>query len=141
MSRRALDRGVSDAPRLAAAPAEPLAPDASLRRYLRLTGGPRPAVLMDAPAPDDIGAFIRIALHLTRIEVSAQKILAADPVVGLLLEEGLGDRLLTCGWDTSSPTLPGRAGEAAEGAGSLILDNVVALVAMQRAAPPPDLAA
>ena len=42
----------------------PLAQDASFRRYWRLTGGPVPAVLMDAPPPDDIRPFLRIAAHL-----------------------------------------------------------------------------
>ena len=41
--------------------AEPLAQDASFRRYLRLTGGPRPAILMDAPPPEDIRPFVRVA--------------------------------------------------------------------------------
>ena len=38
----------------AGACATPLAPGASFRRYLRLTAGPRPAVLMDAPPPEDV---------------------------------------------------------------------------------------
>ena len=41
------------------ADAEPLAQDASFRRYLRLTRGPRPAILMDAPPPEDIRPFVR----------------------------------------------------------------------------------
>ena len=40
--------------------ARPLAQDASFRRYLRLPG----AVLMDAPPPEDVRPFLRIAAHL-----------------------------------------------------------------------------
>ena len=42
------------------ADAEPLAQDASFRRYLRLRGA-RPAVLMDAPPPEDVRPFLSIA--------------------------------------------------------------------------------
>ena len=45
---------------------EPLAQDASFRRYLRIRGD-RPAVLMDAPPPEDVGPFLRIAAHLRSI--------------------------------------------------------------------------
>ncbi|HEY6434476.1 MAG TPA: phosphotransferase, partial [Acetobacteraceae bacterium] len=79
----------------AAANATPLAPDASFRRYLRLTGGPRPAMLMDAPPPEDVRPFLRIAAHLTGIGLSAPQIIAADPENGLVLEEDLGDPPLT----------------------------------------------
>ena len=47
-----------------AATVAPLAQDASFRRYLRISHGPRPAVLMDAPPPEDVGAFLRIGEHL-----------------------------------------------------------------------------
>ena len=73
--------------------AAPLAQDASFRRYLRLTGGPRPAVLMDAPPPEDIRPFVRIAGHLAAIGISVPEIIAADEAAGLLLEEDLGDAL------------------------------------------------
>jgi aminoglycoside/choline kinase family phosphotransferase len=77
----------------AAARAEPLAQDASFRRYLRLIGGPRPAVLMDAPPPEDIRPFVRIAAHLGRIGITVPEIIAADESEGLLIEEDLGDEL------------------------------------------------
>ena len=78
-----------------AAQGEPLAQDASFRRYVRLIGGPRPAVLMDAPPPEDIRPFVRIAGHLAGIGVSAPEVFAADETQGLLLEEDLGDELLS----------------------------------------------
>jgi N-acetylmuramate 1-kinase len=77
----------------AAAHAAPLAQDASLRRYLRLTGGPRPAVLMDAPPPESVRPFLQIAAHLTGLGVSVPEIIAADEHTGLVLEEDLGDAL------------------------------------------------
>lgn len=110
----------------AAAHAAPLAQDASFRRYLRLTGGPRPAVLMDAPPPEDVRPFLRIAAHLTAIGLAVPDIIAADASNGLVLEEDLGDDLLSTSW----PPLP-QQGDAA----------IDVLVAMQRAAPPADLPA
>ena len=80
--------------------AEPLAQDASFRRYLRLTGGACRAVLMDAPPPEDIRPFVRIAGHLAGIGISVPEIFAADEAHGLLLEEDLGDNLLSLVVDT-----------------------------------------
>ena len=102
-----------------AAQAEPLAQDASFRRYLRLTGGPRPAVLMDAPPPEDVRPFVYIARHLAALEVSVPEIIAADEERGLLLEEDLGDALLSA--------LP------------LLREAIDTLIAIQRAPPPPGL--
>lgn len=75
--------------------AVPLAQDASFRRYLRLSGGPRPAVLMDAPPPEDVHTFLRTAAHLAGIGLSVPEIIAADESAGLVLEEDLGDTLLS----------------------------------------------
>ncbi len=109
-----------------AARAVPLAQDASFRRYLRLLGGPRPAILMDAPPPEDIGPFVRLARHLAAIGLSPPEVIAADPELGLLLEEDLGDDVF--------PVLlsPATAGELFDAA-------VEVLLAMQRADPPPGL--
>jgi hypothetical protein len=70
---------------------EPLVQDASFRRYLRLRGGPRPAILMDAPPPEEIRPFLRIAGHLAEIGLSVPDIFAADEAAGLILEEDFGD--------------------------------------------------
>jgi aminoglycoside/choline kinase family phosphotransferase len=107
---------------------EPLAQDASLRRYLRIAGD-RHAVLMDAPPPEDVRPFLRIAAHLRSVGLSAPAILAADEVHGLVLEEDLGDDLLSLLLDRGDPPDP-------------LLDAAVdALVIMQRAAPPDGLPA
>jgi aminoglycoside/choline kinase family phosphotransferase/CTP:molybdopterin cytidylyltransferase MocA len=107
----------------------PLAQDASFRRYLRLVGGPRPAVLMDAPPPEDVRPFLRVAAHLSGLGLSVPTILAADPAAGLVLEEDLGDALLSARLDQGAD--PQALFDAA----------VDALVVMQRAAPPADLPA
>jgi aminoglycoside/choline kinase family phosphotransferase len=75
------------------ADAAPLAQDASFRRYLRVSGGPRAAVLMDAPPPEDVRPFLRIAEHLAGLGISVPEIFAADVAAGLVLEEDLGDAL------------------------------------------------
>ncbi len=106
-----------------AATVVPLAQDASFRRYLRVEGG---AVLMDAPPPEDISPFLRIAEHLAGIGVSVPRIVAADPETGLLLEEDLGDDLF------SSILTP-------DNADMLFGAAIDTLAAIQRAAPPPDL--
>ena len=87
------DAGWSDATR------EPLAGDASTRRYDRLTdpasGGT--AVLMIA-APEDeasVAAFTRLAGALTDAGLSAPRILAKDIPACLLLIEDLGDDTFT----------------------------------------------
>ncbi|MDR3535603.1 MAG: phosphotransferase [Acetobacteraceae bacterium] len=110
----------------AAAQAAPLAQDASFRCYLRLTGGPRPAVLMDAPPPENVRPFLRIAAHLASIGLAVPEIIAADPNAGLVLEEDLGDALFS--------TVLSEATQA-----ELFDAAVDSLIALQRAAPPPDL--
>jgi aminoglycoside/choline kinase family phosphotransferase len=101
----------------------PLAQDASFRRYLRIGGG---AVLMDAPPPEDICPFLKIAAHFAQIGLSVPKILAADPEAGLLLEEDLGDDLFAAIMTpANAPALFDAATDA--------------LIAIQRAAPPPNL--
>ncbi len=72
----------------------PLASDASFRRYWRLQGGPHRAVLMDAPPPEDVRPFVRVAAHLAAIGVSTPAVLAADAEAGFLLLEDFGDGLL-----------------------------------------------
>jgi N-acetylmuramate 1-kinase len=130
MSREALIAGFLACHGYGAARQEPLAQDASFRRYLRLTGGPRPAILMDAPPPEDIRPFLRIADHLAGTGVSVPEMLAADEVAGLLLEEDLGDDLFAQ-FVASPPPIPLPQGEG--DAGVLFDAAIDALVAMQRA--------
>ncbi len=70
----------------------PFAHDASFRRYFRLAGGPKPALLMDAPPPqEDVRPWCRIARHLDRLGLSAPAIYEADEARGLLVIEDYGD--------------------------------------------------
>ena len=75
---------------------EPLAGDASFRRYFRiLHDDGRRAVLMDAPPPhEDPRPFVAVAEWLSSIGLAAPDILARDLDQGLLLLADLGnDRL------------------------------------------------
>jgi aminoglycoside/choline kinase family phosphotransferase len=78
-----------------AARRSPLAGDASSRRYERLIDGARRAVLMDAPPPEDVSAFLRIADLLRGLGLSAPAALAADVKAGLLLLEDFGDAVFS----------------------------------------------
>jgi N-acetylmuramate 1-kinase len=70
----------------------PLAGDASVRRYERLTRGPRPAILMDAPPERlDVQPFLAVQAVLRALGLSAPGLIAAAPEHGLLLLEDLGD--------------------------------------------------
>lgn len=76
-------------------PIQPLAGDASSRRYDRLYLGTRPVVLMDA-APETgerLGPFLAIAAHLEGLGLHPPAILAEDRDQGFLLLEDLGDDL------------------------------------------------
>ncbi len=71
-----------------------LAGDASLRRYERLDGGPSPALLVDAPPPEDTALFVRMADWLATNGLLAPEVHAADEASGLLIVQDLGDELL-----------------------------------------------
>ncbi|MFL6735419.1 MAG: aminoglycoside phosphotransferase family protein [Sphingomicrobium sp.] len=71
---------------------EPLAGDASFRRYFRVIAEDRRAVLMDAPPPhEDPRPFIAVAQWLSGVGLSAPEILAKDLERGLLLIDDFGD--------------------------------------------------
>ena len=85
----------------------PLAGDASFRRYFRVVGPGRSAVLMDAPPPhEDPQPFVAVAQWLLSRGLSAPEILASDLNRGLLLLSDFGDARLR----VHRPfRLPGRA--------------------------------
>jgi aminoglycoside/choline kinase family phosphotransferase len=71
---------------------DPLAGDASFRRYFRVVGDGRSAVLMDAPpAHEDSRPFLAVANHLIDLGFAPPRILAADLAQGLVLLEDFGD--------------------------------------------------
>ena len=79
----------------AGATIEPLAGDASFRRYFRVIGDGRSAVLMDAPPPhEDPRPFVAVAEWLASVGLSAPEILGRDLDKGLLLLADFGDERL-----------------------------------------------
>lgn len=77
-----------------AARRDPLAGDASARRYERLTLSGTTAVLMIAPPGDEILRFRNVDAWLLAHGFSAPRILSCDAQAGLMLLEDLGDDLL-----------------------------------------------
>ena len=74
---------------------EPLAGDASFRRYFRVIGDEAQCVLMDAPPPhEDPRPFVAVAEWLSSVGLSAPRILGRDLDKGLLLLSDLGDARL-----------------------------------------------
>lgn len=74
---------------------EPLAGDASFRRYFRVIGEGRSAVLMDAPPPhEDPRPFVAVAEWLASVGLSAPEIISRDLDQGLLLLADFGDARL-----------------------------------------------
>ena len=71
---------------------EPLAGDASFRRYFRVREAARVAVLMDAPPPqEDPRPFLAVARWLGERGFAAPAVHAADVERGLVLLEDFGD--------------------------------------------------
>lgn len=71
---------------------EPLAGDASFRRYFRIRRGEASAMLMDAPPPnEDPAPFLRSAKWLDANGLRAPHILAEDAARGLVLIEDFGE--------------------------------------------------
>jgi len=75
---------------------QPLAGDASFRRYIRVNKGDQKAMLMDAPADkEDVRPFVSVAEYLTKKAFSAPKIYASHVPNGLLLLEDFGNDSFT----------------------------------------------
>ena len=71
---------------------EPLAGDASFRRYFRIRRGEKSAMLMDAPPPnEDPAPFLRAAKWLDANGMRAPQILGEDTARGLVLLEDFGE--------------------------------------------------
>lgn len=94
MTRAERRRAFLSAHGIAEAALEPLAQDASARRYFRLTD--RGMLLMDAPPPGEKPeAFLRITGHLAALGARVPAIHASDADEGFILLEDLGDRTFT----------------------------------------------
>src|SRR4051794_29446300 len=113
----------------AGAARQALPADASQRRYARLSGGPEAALLMDAPPPENVRPFARLARHLHAAGLSVPRIIAEDAEAGFLLIEDFGDATHAALLDGGVDPVPLYA-EAAE-----------ALAALHAAPVPPGLPA
>lgn len=69
---------------------EPLAGDASFRRYFRVHGERGSAMLMDAPPQEDTAPFLAVARWLETSGMRPPRILADDSARGLVLLEDFG---------------------------------------------------
>lgn len=110
----------------AAARAEPLPADAS-KRYARLSGGPRPALLMVTPDAAYLDAFLRVARHLAAVGVPAPAVLGVDRAARSALVEDLGPASLAEALEAGADPLP------------LYLDAAETLARLAAAPPPPGL--
>jgi hypothetical protein len=90
---------------------QPLAADASTRRYFRAQwegrakAQPVSCVIMvcDPWPANDTPSFIAVARHLQRHDVRVPEIYAVVPAKGLMCLEDFGDRTLANAWQTASP--------------------------------------
>jgi hypothetical protein len=107
----------------AQARAETLPGDAS-KRYTRLHGGPRPALVMQTPDVDYLDAFLRVAEHLRAIGVATPEVLAVDRPGLTALVEDLGPASMADALDAGADPGP-------------LYAQAVASLARAAAAPPP----
>ncbi|MDB5413120.1 MAG: aminoglycoside phosphotransferase [Rubritepida sp.] len=111
-----------------AARQEILPGDAS-KRYARLTGGPRGALLMQTPDAEYLAAFLRVARHLAAIGVAAPAVFAVEEAENLALVEDLGTASMADALDAGADAEP------------LYLDAAKTLAALHAEAPPAGLPA
>jgi len=106
---------------------EPLAGDASFRRYFRIVNGSKSAMLMDAPPPnEDPGPFLEVGRWLSRHGHRAPAIYAEERGRGLVLLEDFGhDRMRD--WLEANP----------EAEQAIYRTAIDALVALHRSPPGP----
>ncbi|MBI5257097.1 MAG: phosphotransferase [Burkholderiales bacterium] len=100
----------------------PASADASFRRYFRLQGPGRSAIVMDAPPPqEDVRPFIDIAQRIQAAGLHAPEVLAADAAQGFVLLADLGATLYLDALREAPP----------ERANALMRDAITALVGWQ----------
>lgn len=107
MSRDALTRAFLERHGFGAARPGPRSADASFRSYRRLSGGPYPALLMDAPPDKEkLRPFVNVAAHLRRLGLSAPEVPAVDCEHGFALVEDFGDDTFTRLLDAGAGPMP-----------------------------------
>ncbi len=71
----------------------PASADASFRRYLRLQGSAGSLIVMDAPPPqEDVRPFVHVAGLIQAAGLHAPRVLEAEPDLGFLLLDDLGQQ-------------------------------------------------
>ncbi|MEX0583535.1 MAG: phosphotransferase [Sneathiella sp.] len=85
---------------------EPLAGDASTRRYERITSGEGSLILMGAPPSQDVHDFVTIARSLRAMGYSAPDVIAEQADQGFLLLEDLGDDVFARLFAAGEPEAP-----------------------------------
>ncbi len=85
---------------------EPVAGDASMRRYFRVHTADGPMIAMDAPPPEDVVRFADVAGMMRRMGVRVPEIYALEASSGFALLEDFGNRsYLSCLDDDSAGRL------------------------------------
>ena len=102
--------------------------DAS-KHYTRLSGGPRPALLMRTPSAEYLDAFLRVARHLEGLGVPAPGVIGVEPATHTALVQDLGAASMAGALDAGAEPAP------------LYFDAARSLVALHAAPPPPGLPA
>ena len=97
--------------------------DAS-KHYTRLTGGPRPALLMRTPSAEYLASFLRVARHLAKLGIPAPGVIAVEAGSNTALVEDLGCASMAAALDAGADPAP------------LYFDAARSLVSLH-AAPPP----
>jgi aminoglycoside/choline kinase family phosphotransferase len=119
--------GVAPAHQLQPASVRPASADASFRRYLRVDGGGRTFIIMDAPPErEDCAPFVKVAGLMADAGLLVPRILAWDAPLGFMLLDDLGTQTMIEVVDAANP--PANQG--------LYLRAVDALVAWQLASRP-----
>ena len=89
---------------------EPVAGDASRRRYFRVFIPDGQLIAMDAPPPEDVNRFAKVATLMRRVGVKVPEIYALESAMGFALLEDFGDRsYLSCLEETNADRLYGQA--------------------------------
>jgi aminoglycoside/choline kinase family phosphotransferase len=112
----------------AGAAQEVLQADAS-KHYTRLTGGPRPALLMRTPSAEYLDAFLRVARHLDSLGIPAPGVIAVETETNTALVQDLGAVSMAGALDAGAEPAP------------LYFDAARSLVALHAAPPPAGLPA
>lgn len=107
---------------------EVLQADAS-KHYTRLSGGPRPALLMRTPSANYLSAFLRVARHLEGLGVPAPGVIGVEAETHTALVQDLGTTSMAGALDAGAEAAP------------LYFDAVRSLVALHAAPPPQALPA